>query len=196
MLASAKDRSAHSAAARALYFEASGEPCPVGAIIVNETLAKTFETIAEAGPDAFYTGALAQEIASTVTDDTPHAGAMTLADIAGYEAAEREPVCGSYRLSHLCDAPPTSGGVAVLQLGQLERFDLAEMGLRTCAPGICSSTQRLAYADRELYLADSDFVSVLPGLVDPEYLAGQRPDRRRCAACRGTTATPPARTGR
>ena len=177
MLASAKDRSAHSAAARALYFEASGEPRPVGAIIVNETLAKTFETIAEAGPDAFYTGALAQEIASTVTDDTPHAGAMTPADIAGYEAKEREPVCGSYRAYRICAmGPPTSGGVAVLQmLGQLERFDLAEMGLRNPRTWhLFVESQRLAYADRELYLADSDFVSVpLPGLVDPEYLAGR-----------------------
>ena len=149
----------------------------MGAIIVNESLAKTFETIAEAGPGAFYTGALAQEIASTVADDTPHAGAMTPADIAGYEAKEREPVCGSYRAYRICAmGPPTSGGVAVLQmLGQLERFDLAEMGLRNPRTWhLFVESQRLAYADRELYLADSDFVSVpLPGLVDPEYLAGR-----------------------
>ena len=73
--------------------------------------------------------------------------------------------------------PPTSGGVAVLQmLGQLERFDLAEMGLRNPRTWhLFVESQRLAYADRELYLADSDFVpSAARGLVDPEYLAGAR----------------------
>ena len=175
MLASAKERSAHSAAARALFFDAEGNPHPVGTHIVNEPLARTFERLAAAGPQAFYAGDLAQEIVGTVAADTPRDGAMTYADITSYEAKARDGVCGSYRGYRICTmGPPTSGGIAVLQmLGQLERFDLAALGLRNPVTWhLFVESQRLAYADRELYLADSDYVSVpVAGLVNPDYIA-------------------------
>ncbi len=177
MLERAKNRSAHSAEARGIFFDAAGNPHPVGTRIVNERLAKTFEAIAQAGSAAFYSGSLAREIAATVAADTPRDGAMTYADITSYEAKARDGVCGSYRAYRVCTmGPPTSGGVAVLQiLGQLERFDLAAMGLRNPATWhLFVESQRLAYADRELYLADSDYVSVpVAGLVDPDYLASR-----------------------
>jgi len=175
MLDSARDRSAHTAEARALFFDAQGNPLPVGTRVTNERLAQTFETIAAAGPSAFYSGPLAREIAATVAADTPREGAMTYADITSYDAKLRDAVCGSYRAYRVCTmGPPTSGGVAVLQmLGQLERFDLAELGLRNPVTWhLFVESQRLAYADRELYLADSDYVSVpVAGLVEPGYLA-------------------------
>jgi len=175
MLAMAKDRSAHSAAARALFFDASGNPLPVGTRIINAPLARTFEKIAAAGSKAFYSGDLAREIAATVAADTPRDGAMTYTDITSYEAKARDGVCGSYRAYRICTmGPPTSGGVAVLQiLGQLERFDLAALGLQNPVTWhLFVESQRLAYADRELYLADSDYVSVpVAGLVEPDYLA-------------------------
>ena len=100
---------------------------------------------------------------------------MTEADIAAYEAKLRDGVCGLYRGYRVCGmGPPSSGGVAVLQiLGQLERFDLRALGLGNPVTWhLFLESQRLAYADRELYLADSDFVSVpVAGLIDRAYLA-------------------------
>ena len=174
MLERAKNRSAHTEEARAIFFDAAGNPLPVGTRLTNERLARTFEAIAAGGPRAFYTGGLAREIAETVSADTPRDGAMSYADITGYKAKTRDGVCGTYRAYRICTmGPPTSGGIAVLQiLGQLERFDLTALGVDNPATWhLFVESQRLAYADRELYLADSDFVSVpVAGLVDPEYL--------------------------
>ena len=175
MLAAAKNRSAHSEAGRTLFFGADGAPLPVGHVVTNERLARTFEAIAAAGASAFYTGPLAEEIAETVAADTPGEEAMTPADLARYAARERDAVCGAYRSYRICSmGPPTSGGVAVLQiLGLLERFDIAGLGRKNPVTWhLFVEAQRLAYADRELYLADSDYVPVpLEGLLDPAYLA-------------------------
>ena len=164
-----------SPAARALYFGSDGAPLPVGTTVRNPELAATLERIAQGGRDAFYKGALPQTIAATAAADTPKPGAMTSADVAGYEARDREAVCTAYRKHRVCSmGPPTSGGVAVLQmLGMLERFDLAALGVRNPETWhLFAEAQRLAYADRELYLADSDFVSVpVAGLLDPSYIA-------------------------
>lgn len=176
-LTSAKDRAALSEAGRALFYGADGEPLPVGHLVVNEELARTFEAIAAGGAEAFYTGARAGQLASTVAGATPRAGAMTAADLAAYRALERDAVCTTYRRHRVCGmGPPTSGGVAVLQmLGMLERFDLAALGLENPITWhLFLEAQRLAYADRELYLADPDFVAVpVAGLIDPAYLAGR-----------------------
>ena len=174
-LKSTAARAGWSADGKALFFESEGDPRPVGALVTNRKLAHTLEVIAAAGPTAFYHGLNAEEIVGTVARETPHASAMTVADIHGYEAKPRDPVCGTYREHRICSmGPPTSGGVAVLQiLGQLERFDLAALGAENPVTWhLFLESQRLAYADRELYLADSDFVAVpLAGLLDPDYLA-------------------------
>lgn len=176
-LARMPDHAGSSAFGKALYFDAGGKPFPVGHVVTNETLAKTFEAIAAAGPDAFYEGRLANEIATTVSAATPKPGAMTVGDLTAYDAVTRDGVCGSYRGYRICGmGPPTSGGVAVLQiLGQLERFDLSALGANNPVTWhLFLESQRLAYADRELYLADPDYVSVpVKGLLDPAYLAGR-----------------------
>ncbi|WP_374407319.1 gamma-glutamyltransferase [Pelagerythrobacter sp.] len=174
-LTATADRAGWTETGRTLFFDASGKPYPAGHRVVNEELARTFEALAAAGPEAFYRGPLAEALAQTVAAETPRAGAMTAADIAAYEAKERDAVCGTYRDYRICGmGPPTSGGIAVLQiLGQLERFDLAALGAENPVTWhLFVESQRLAYADRELYLADSDFVSVpVAGLVDDSYLA-------------------------
>ncbi|MEL7690057.1 gamma-glutamyltransferase [Citromicrobium bathyomarinum] len=174
-LSESSDTGARSAEARALFYDGSGKPLPVGTTLRNPALASTLEKIAKAGPEAFYRGEVAQQIASTVADDTPRPDPMNLRDIEGYVAKERAPVCGKYRAFRICAmGPPTSGGIAVLQmLGQLERFDLASLGPRNPETWhLFVESQRLAYADRELYLADSDFVPVpSQGLIAPDYLA-------------------------
>lgn len=173
-LTSSRDRAAHSSLGRELFYDESGEPRPVGYLVTNEPLARSLEAIA-ADPAGFYTGPDAAEWSAAIAGETPRPQGMTAADFAAYRAKLREPVCASYRAHRVCSmGPPTSGGVAVLQiLGMLERFDLAALGLRDPATWhLFVEAQRLAYADRELYLADSDFVSVpLPGLLDPAYIA-------------------------
>lgn len=174
-LGRSKDRAAFSAAARALFYDSAGEPLPVGTLVRNEALARTFERIAGGGREAFYTGEVALELATTVAADTPRSGAMTYEDVAGYEAKERDAVCSSYREYRVCSmGPPTSGGIAVQQiLLQLERFDLGALGAdNPLTWHLFLESQRLAYADREIYLADSDFVKVpVSGLLDRNYLA-------------------------
>ena len=174
-LGESSDRGARSEAGKALFYDAEGQPLAVGTTITNPDLADTLERIAQAGPRAFYNGELGQEIARTVAADTPRDAAMTAADIEGYDAIERAPVCGTYRTYRVCAmGPPTSGGIAVLQiLGQLERFDLAALGPQSPVTWhLFLESQRLAYADREIYLADSDFVPVpVEGLIAPDYLA-------------------------
>lgn len=176
-LTSAKNRAASSESGRALFYDPAGEPLAAGTRIVNEPLARTFEAIAAGGRSAFYSGDLAAEIAATVAADTPRDGAMTAADVAAYQAKERDALCGDYRGYRVCSmGPPTSGGIAVLQiLGQLEPFDLTALGAENPVTWhLFLESQRLAYADRELYAADSDFVSVpVRGLVDPGYLASR-----------------------
>nr|WP_137677074.1 gamma-glutamyltransferase [Parerythrobacter lutipelagi] len=176
-LTRAKDRAAASLKGQELFFDSAGNALAVGTRITNEDLAKTFERIAARGPEAFYEGTDAAVLAATVAAATPREGAMTETDLSGYEALLRAPVCGGYRGYRICGmGPPTSGGVAVIQiLGQLERFDLAALGKENPVTWhLFVESQRLAYADRELYLADSDFVSVpLEGLTDNGYLASR-----------------------
>jgi len=99
---------------------------------------------------------------------------MAAADVSGFQAKERAPVCAPYRTYRVCGmGPPSSGGIAVAQmLGQLERFDLAAIG--PDSPQfwhLFVESQRLAYADRELYVGDADFVDVpTAGLVDAGYV--------------------------
>ena len=174
-LASTAERAGWTETGRSLFFDTAGKPHPAGHLVVNEELARTFEALAAAGPQAFYRGPRAEALAATVAAETPRQGAMTTADLAAYEAKSRDAVCGTYREYRICGmGPPTSGGIAVLQiLGQLERFDLAALGAQNPVTWhLFLESQRLAYADRELYLADSDFVSVpVAGLLDENYLA-------------------------
>ncbi len=173
-LDSAADRAALTEEGRALYFDGD-VPKLVGSTITNPALAQTLRRIAAGGAEAFYTGDNAAALASTVADATPRAGVMTTADVSSYAAKTREPVCGMYRAHRVCGmGPPTSGGIAVLQiLGQLERFDLAALGAEDPRTWhLFLESQRLAYADRELYAADMDFQPVpVAGLIDPAYLA-------------------------
>lgn len=168
-----------------------GQPLPVGTLLKNPELAQTLEAIANQGPDAFYHGPIAEAMVQQVnTHSNP--GTLSLGDIAGYRANVRAPVCGPYKQWTVCGMPPpSSGGVAVLQtLGILEALqrqkpalDLAAMAPEKARPGgamqpsaqavhLIAEAERLAYADRALYLADSDQVPVnVPGLTSKAYLA-------------------------
>lgn len=176
-LVNAKNRAASHPAGQALFYNETGEPVPVGTVVKNEALARTFERIAREGPGAFYKGSNAEELAQAVWAETPGARGMVAGDLAAYTARERPPVCGTYREYGICGmGPPSSGATTVYAvLKQLERFDLGALG-----PGsatfwhLFAESQRLAYADRELYLGDPDFVQVpVAGLMNPDYLTAR-----------------------
>ncbi len=168
--------------ARAYFFDDAGQPRPVGYILKNPELARTLREIADGGADAFYKGRIARDIVAKVSSHPTNPGKLTAADIAGYQARERAPICSDYKAWTVCGAPPpSSGGIAIAQmLGILEVKDISPykpVGGMLTAEGIhlFSEAGRLAYADRNRYVADTDFVP-LPGkgvsaLLDKRYLA-------------------------
>ena len=191
-LVRAKNRAAHQDDLEAVFYDESGEARPAGTLLRNRALAASLEQIARNGPDWFYTGTNAVAIATEVAAETPHPGALTAQDIGAYQAKERRQVCGDYRGYSICGmGPPSSGATTVYAiLKQLERYDLAALGPRSATFWhLFAESQRLAYADRERYLADADFVSVpVAGLTDPDYLAA----RGALISTTGTMATPQA----
>jgi gamma-glutamyltranspeptidase/glutathione hydrolase len=176
-LVNAKNRAAHQDDAEPIFYDEAGEPRPTGTLMRNRALAETFAQIAHGGPEWFYTGANAAQIAAEVAAETPRPGAMTVADIAAYQSKERPELCGAYRGYRICGmGPPSSGATTVYAiLKQLERFDLGVLGKDSPTFWhLFAESQRLAFADRERWLADSDFVSVpAAALMDEAYLAAR-----------------------
>ena len=183
--------------AAAYFLNADFTPKALGTKIKNPAYAATLGTLAQGGANAFYTGPIAQSIVdkikvSTGGVTTPVAitpGLTEMSDLANYKAIRRTPVCGNYRATVVCGmGPPSSGGLAVAQtLGILDNFDLAANG-PTAINGeggkpsimgvhLVSEAERLAYADRNKYVADTDFVA-LPGsgvdaMLNKDYLKGR-----------------------
>ena len=164
-------------AIRAMFYKADGVPLAHGDILKNPALAKTLRQIAAGGPDAFYHGQIAQQIVDAVQHAPVNAAGMTLADIASYKAEETSAICGHYRGYRVCaPPPPSSGGVTLLQmLGILEHFRSAQLKPQTVLGiHLVSQASRLAYADRDEYLGDPDFVRMpLDGLLNASYLASR-----------------------
>ena len=192
-ISGAQAQLAHDSEAGAYFLNADGSPKALGTALKNPAYADTLNTLAQQGIQAFYNGPMAQaivdkiQIAQSAKDGSPITpGKTTLADMAGYRAKAREAVCIDYRNHKVCGMPPpSSGGIAVAQaLGILENFDLAALkpaaidlyGGKPSVMGVhlVSEALRLAYADRNKYVADTDFVP-LPGsglatMLDKAYL--------------------------
>lgn len=164
------------AATRAYFYLRDGSPLPVGYRLKNPQFAAVLRQVAQEGPDAFYRGPVAHDIVAAVAAH-PRPGDLTEQDLAAYRAVEREAICGSYRAHRICGMPPpSSGGIGVLAiLGVLERFPIA--GMRVGSSGavhLFAEAGRLAYADRDHYVGDPDFVQVpAAGLIDRGYLRGR-----------------------
>ena len=169
------DHAASTGWARAQFFGPDGQPKPVGTVVKNPELARLFETIAARGADHFYVGPPAEALVRTVNNAARNPSQMTKGDLATYEAKERPPLCGTYRGHRVCGmGPPSSGATTVFAiLRQLERFDLSALGRENPVSWhLIADSMRLAYADREVYLADPDYVQVpTAGLMSAEYLA-------------------------
>ena len=160
--------------ATAELYAPGGKPLAEGAMVKNPKLAALLRKIAAEGPSAFYTGDNARLLVDTVNNSIRAPGDMTLADLAGYSAKERPAVCTTYRRWKLCGmGPPSSGATTVFQiLGMVERFDMKALGKDSpIAWHLISEAMLLAYADREMYLGDADFVAVpVKGLIDKRYI--------------------------
>jgi gamma-glutamyltranspeptidase/glutathione hydrolase len=161
--------------AKQAFFDAKGNAIPVGTIFRNPEQAGFFERLAKLGPDSFYVGPDAQNIVTALNTAEHNPSKMTTGDLATYEAKLRDPICGTYRLYRICGmGPPSAGGISVLMiLKQLERFDMAGLGRASpVAWHLFAESTRLAYADRDMYIGDPDFLQVpVAGLLDPAYLA-------------------------
>ncbi len=173
-IAANTDRVRRQPAARAYFLAPDGAPLAAGTMLRNQPLADTLRAVAAEGADALNRGAIAADISAAVRAD-PNPGSMTPDDLARYAPKQRPPVCGPYRGHTICGmGPPSSGGVAVLQiLGVLAHFDLPHMPPAGAdAAQALVEAERLAYADRARYLADTDFVPVpVAGLIASDYLA-------------------------
>lgn len=156
------------------YFWIDGKPAPMGTILKNPPLAALFRRIAAEGPEAFYLGDNARMVADAVSKAPKNPVPMTEADLAAYQAKPRKPVCGPYHGYTICGMGPASaGGITVLQvLGMVERFPLAKWGKDDPRSWhVIGEAMQLAYADRDNWLGDPEFVSVpIAGLIDPGYL--------------------------
>ena len=160
------------------FFNNDGSPRKAGTILVNRDLADTLKRIAEEGTKAFYSGDIAKAIAQAVSRAPIRPTRMTVSDIESYKAQRRPPVCLPYRVWLICGmGPPSSGGLTTLQiLGILRNFDLHEIDIDSDAGALqalhlLSEASRLAFADRNVYIGDPDFVPVpSAGLLDPDYL--------------------------
>ena len=178
-----------------IYFNADGTPRAALSVMTNAPYAVTLKALADGGADALHKGPIAADIIAkahqSVGDDAAQTpitpSLMTLDDLANYQAKRRDPVCTTYRSAYyVCSmSPPSSGGIAITQaLGILGNFDLSaykpdnpsnEGGIPSVmGVHLVSEAERLAYADRDKYVADTDFVP-LPGqgvssMLDPAYL--------------------------
>ena len=160
--------------ARGYFLDAEGAPLKAGTLLKNPAYAATLRHLSQYGADAFYGGALAGDIVRTVREaDNP--GVLSLGDLREYRVKERSPVCAAYRGLDVCGmGPPSSGALTLGQiLGLLEPYDLKALGPQSPeAWRLIADASRLAFADRERYMADADYVPMpAKGLLARDYLS-------------------------
>ncbi|UNP89461.1 gamma-glutamyltransferase [Aeromonas encheleia] len=201
--------------ARAYFYLPDGTPRAAGSRLSNPALAGVLQTLAREGGDAFYRGPLAEAMVAKVHQHSTNPGVLAAADLASYSAKLRDGLCFAYRQSEVCGFPtPSSGTIALGQIfGMLESRDMAALKPVPTADGrlaasseaihLYSEAARLAFADRNQYVADGDFVGVpVQGLLDKGYLAERgkligtrsmgiaQPGTPPLALARGKDATP------
>lgn len=159
------------AAARAYFFDKDGNPVEAGFVRDNKPYAQSLRLIAR-DTRHMYGGKISEAIVKVVGEE-PRPGTLTLADFRAYKPTRATALCSPYRDHILCGPhPPSSGGVAVQSLmGQLEHFDMKALGPTLQGWHVFAEASELAYADRDLYVADPEHVDVpVRAMLDPEYL--------------------------
>lgn len=157
-----------------MYLQHDGSAKATGTFLSNQELARVFRTVAEEGITPFYRGRIADDIVETVQQSAINAGKLAISDMESYESKKRALLCIPYRAYRVCSMPPpSSGGLTILQtLGMLSHFDIAAMpvGSHVAMHTITEAT-RLAFADRNAYIGDPDFVDVpMEQMLSPTYL--------------------------
>jgi gamma-glutamyltranspeptidase/glutathione hydrolase len=159
---------------KSYFFLNDGTPIPEGTVLRNPDFAQTLRLIAAQGSEPFYYGEIARDIVRTVQEAKGSPGKLSLADLRNYWVIERSPVCHDYKQFQVCGmGPPSSGALTIGQmLGMLSHFDLE--ALSPTGPKfshLFAEANLLAFKDRGLYMADSDYVDMpTKGLLDPKYL--------------------------
>jgi len=158
-------------AAREYFFHEDGSPLVAGDIRDNKLYAESLRALAE-NPRALNEGPIAEAIVAA-THEEPRPGVLSVADMAAYQPQKTEALCTPYRDYILCGAmPPSSGGIAVQSImGQLANFDMKTLGPTLEGWHVFAEVSEMAYADRDLFVADPDFVEVpTRAMLDAEYL--------------------------
>lgn len=154
------------------FHDQDGKPLAIGARLQNHAYAKTLESIAQ-DPRNFYRGDIAKAIIEQV-QKSPRAGNLKATDIANYTAQKRQALCVNYRSNKVCGPQPASSWVSIGNiLGLLEHgADFSKNGADDPTNwAYFAQAQRLAYADRDRYVADDNFVQVpISGMLDDVYL--------------------------
>lgn len=162
----------------AYFLDDNNNALPVGHILKNPDYFETLSSLAFYGVNGFYNGDIASNIVAAIQNAPNGAGFMTLADLQNYQIKQRKPVCAPYRTYIVCSmGEPSSGALTVLQiLGMLEGYNLKNLGADNPESwSLIAQASALAFADRNKYMADPDFVNT-PGvaLLDPQYLQERR----------------------
>jgi len=152
------------------YFFPGGVPLQTGQLVQNPEYARTLQRIADEGAVAFYSGEIAEAMVAAARAE-PVGGSLTLEDIATYEVREREAICGPWRELQICSAtPPSSGAMQIMIANLYDQLLVEDASLEQRIEAFVDA-QRLAYADRDHYFGDPDFVDIpLAELLDPRYL--------------------------
>ncbi|MFZ9180606.1 MAG: gamma-glutamyltransferase [Rickettsiales bacterium] len=156
-----------------IYFDKNNKPKPIGTVIYNFKLAKTFEKIANQGIKVFYQGDIAKNIENTIQKSRDVKGLLSLNDLKNYQSKTGNLICDKYRKKYkICSMPlPSSGGVTLLQtLGILENFDLNQYKINSWQyVHLVAEALKLSYADRNYYLGDKKNIN-LKKLLNKKYL--------------------------
>lgn len=164
----------------AAYFFPDGEPLQVGFKRTNPEYAATLRDIAANGPDAFYKGPRAERIVAAIAEHPVLPGDMTLQDLEEYEVVRRPALCGTQTIGvKICSAPPpSSGGITQNMIMGLYAEMIPEDADADTRLKTFVDAQRLAYADRDHYVADADKVTVpSDDLINLDYLAVRAGER-------------------
>lgn len=169
--------------ARAYFYDPEGRPRPVGHVLRNPALAEVLRAIATRGSAALHEGLIAADLVARVRGHATRPGSLSTEDLARYAPLRRSAICTEWRARYrVCGFPPPSSGHLTLMqiLGILERLPPGEAGLVDALPGAdwlhrYAEASRLAFADRDQYIADPAFTpapaSDWRSLLDGGYLA-------------------------
>jgi len=185
--------------ARAYFFDKTGASRPIGYLLKNPDFARTLRLLRDQGAASFYEGPIANSIIEAVRAAPNFKGDITAADLKAYRVIERPPICITYRRHNICGmGPPSSGAITVAQAMKiLEHFELGTSprdALRPSLMHLIAEAEKLAFADRNRYLADPEFVAIPTGLLNETYLAARAKliDPRRAATSPPAPGLPPS----